>query len=170
MCSGSGQTRERRVIEVDIPKGIDHGQTFAVRGEGEAGMRGGGNGDLLITVYVKESSVFRREGSNVYVDVPITFVQATLGCEIEIPTIDGKVLQKIPEGTQPGTKFRLKGRGIPSTRGTSRGDQYVRIIVEIPKNLSSKQREILKEFADESNEKNYNQRKKFTEKLKEYFK
>ena len=170
MCNGSGQTRERRVIEVDIPKGIDHGQTFAVHGEGEAGTRGGGNGDLLITVYVKESSVFRRDGFNVYVDVPITFVQATLGCEIEIPTIDGKVLQKIPEGTQPGTKFRLKGRGIPSTRGASRGDQYVRIIVEIPKNLSTKQREILQKFADESNEKNYNQRKKFTEKLKEYFK
>lgn len=170
ICNGSGQNRKRREIEVDIPKGIDHGETFAVRGQGEAGSRGGGNGDLLITVYVKESSVFRRDGYNIHVDVPITFVQATLGCEIEIPTIDGKVLQKIPEGTQPGTKFRLRARGVPYGRGNSRGDQFVRIIVEIPKNLSSKQREILEEFAKESNEKNYNQRKKFTDKLKDYFK
>ena len=114
--------------------------------------------------------MFTREGNNVYIDVPITFVQAALGCEIDIPTIDGKVTQRIPEGTQHGTKFRLKGRGIPSIRGGARGDQYVRVVVEIPKNLSSRQREILEEFAKESNEKNFNQRKKFTEKLKEYFK
>ena len=169
-CSGAGQVRKRIEVEVNVPAGIDHGQTFAVSGKGEAGSRGGGYGDLLVTVYIKESSVFRREGHNVFVDVPITFVQATLGCEIEIPTIDGKVIQKIPEGTQPGTKFRLKGRGIPAGRSGSRGDQYVRIIVEVPKNLSAKQREILEEFAKESNDKNYNQRKKFSEKLKDYFK
>jgi len=141
-----------------------------LRGQGEAGSHGGGPGDLLITVYVKDSKVFTREGNNVYIDVPITFVQATLGCEIEIPTIDGKVIQRIPEGTQHGTKFRLKGKGIPSIRTGNRGDQYVRIIVEIPKNLSSKQREILEKFAEESNDKNFNQRKKFTDKIKEYFK
>ena len=125
---------------------------------------------MLITIYVKKNNVFTRDGNNVLVDVPITFIQATLGCEIEIPTIDGKVTQRIPEGTQHGTKFRLKGKGIPAIRGGGRGDQYVRIIVEIPKNLSSRQREILEEFAQESNEKNYNQRKKFTDKIKDYFK
>ena len=170
VCGGSGQNRKKRELEVNIPAGIDHGQTVSLRGQGEAGARGGSSGDLLITVYIKQSSVFTREGNNVYIDVPITFVQAALGCEIDIPTIDGKVTQRIPEGTQHGTKFRLKGRGIPSIRGGARGDQYVRVVVEIPKNLSSRQREILEEFAKESNEKNFNQRKKFTEKLKEYFK
>ncbi len=170
VCNGSGQNRKKRELEVNIPAGIDHGQSVSLRGQGEAGLRGGSSGDLLITVYVKPSQVFTREGNNVYVDVPITFVQASLGCEIEIPTIDGKVTQRIPEGTQHGTKFRLKGRGIPSVRGGARGDQYVRIIVEIPKNLSSRQREILEQFANESNEKNYNQRKKFSDKLKDYFK
>ena len=114
--------------------------------------------------------MFTREGNNVYVDVPITFVQAALGCEIEIPTIDGKVTQRFPEGTQHGTKFRMKGKGIPSIRGGARGDQYVRVVVEIPKNLTQRQRDILQEFAKESNEKNYNQRKKFTDKIKDYFK
>jgi len=170
ICNGSGQIKKKRELKVSIPAGIDHGQTVSLRGQGEAGSHGGGPGDLLITVYVKDSKVFTREGNNVYIDVPITFVQATLGCEIEIPTIDGKVIQRIPEGTQHGTKFRLKGKGIPSIRTGNRGDQYVRIIVEIPKNLSSKQREILEKFAEESNDKNFNQRKKFTDKIKEYFK
>ena len=169
-CNGSGHIRKPRELEVNIPAGIDHGQTVSVRGQGEAGLRGGPAGDLLITVYVKKNNMFTRDGNNVLVDVPITFVQATLGCEIEIPTIDGKVTHRIPEGTQHGTKFRFKEKGIPSIRNGVRGDQYVRIIVEVPKNLSSRQREILEEFAQESNEKNYNQRKKFSEKIKEYFK
>ncbi len=169
-CNGNGQVRKSRSIEVNIPAGIDHGQTVSVRGQGETGLRGGPSGDLLITIYIKKNEVFTRDGNNVYVDVPITFVQAALGCEIEIPTIDGKVTQRFPEGTQHGTKFRLKGKGIPSIRGGARGDQYVRVIVEIPKNLNGRQREILEEFAKESNDKNYNQRKKFTEKIKDYFK
>ncbi len=169
-CNGAGQVRKNRELEVNIPQGIDHGQTVSVRGQGEAGLRGGPSGDLLITVYIKKNNVFTREGNNVYVDVPITFVQAALGCEIEIPTIDGTVTQRFPEGTQHGTKFRLKGRGIPSIRGGVRGDQYVRVIVEIPKNLSARQREILEEFAKESNDKNYKERKKFSEKIRDYFK
>ncbi len=169
-CSGSGKIRKTRKLEVNIPQGIDHGQSVSVRGQGEAGSKGGPAGDLLITVYIKKNPVFTREGTTVYVDVPITFVQASLGCEIEIPTIDGSVTQRIPEATQHGTKFRLKGKGIPYLRGNSRGDQIVRVIVEIPRSLSSRQREILEEFAKESNEKNYNQRKKFTDKIKDYFK
>lgn len=170
VCNGSGSVRKTRKLEVNIPQGIDHGQTVSVRGQGEAGLKGGPAGDLLITVYIKKNTVFTREGTNVYVDVPITFVQAALGCEIEIPTIDGSVTQRFPEGTQHGTKFRLKGKGIPSIRGGARGDQYVRVIVEVPKNLTARQRELLQEFADESNEKNYNQRKRFTDKLRDYFK
>ena len=169
-CNGSGKIRKTRKLEVNIPQGIDHGQSVSVRGQGEAGSKGGPAGDLLITVYIKKNPVFTREGTTVYVDVPITFVQASLGCEIEIPTIDGAVTQRIPEATQHGTKFRLKGKGIPYLRGNSRGDQIVRVIVEIPRSLSSRQREILEEFAKESNEKNYNQRKKFTDKIKDYFK
>ncbi len=169
-CGGSGQTRKTRKLEVNIPQGIDHGQTVSVRGQGEGGIRGGGPGDLLITVYIKPNPVFKREGNNVYVDVPITFVQAALGCEIEIPTIDGSVTQRFPEGTQYGTKFRLKGRGIPSIRGGARGDQYVRVIVEVPKNLTPRQRELMEQLAKEGNEKNYNQHKKFKDKIKEYFK
>ena len=170
VCNGSGSVRKTRKLEVNIPQGIDHGQTVSVRGQGEAGLKGGPAGDLLITVYIKKNSVFSREGNNVYVDVPITFVQAALGCEFEIHTIDGSVTQRFPEGTQHGTKFRLKGKGIPSIRGGARGDQYVRVIVEVPKNLTARQRELLQEFADESNEKNYNQRKRFTDKLRDYFK
>ncbi len=169
-CSGSGKVRKTRKLEINIPQGIDHGQSVSVRGQGEAGSKGGPAGDLLITVYIKKNSVFMRDGSTVYVDVPITFVQASLGCEIEIPTIDGNVTQRFPEGTQHGTKFRLKGRGIPHPRGGARGDQIVRVIVEVPRSLSARQREILEEFAKESNEKNYNQRKKFTDKIKDYFK
>ena len=169
-CGGSGQTRKTRKLEVNIPQGIDHGQTVSVRGQGEGGIRGGGPGDLLITVYIKPNPVFKREGNNVYVDVPITFVQAALGCEIEIPTIDGSVTQRFPEGTQYGTKFRLKGRGIPSIRGGARGDQYVRVIVEVPKNLTPRQRELMEQLAKEGNEKIYNQHKKFKDKIKEYFK
>ncbi len=169
-CNGSGKVRKTRKLEVNIPQGIDHGQSVSVRGQGEAGSKGGPAGDLVITIYIKKNPVFTREGTTVYVDVPITFVQAALGCEIEIPTIDGAVTQRIPEATQHGTKFRLKGKGIPSLRGNSRGDQIVRVIVEIPRSLSSRQREILEEFAKESNEKNYNQRKKFTDKIKDYFK
>ena len=169
-CNGSGQVRKSRNIDVNIPAGIDHGQTVSLRGQGEAGLRGGSSGDLLITIYIKKNDVFIREGNNVYVDVPITFVQAALGCEIEIPTIEGKVTQRFPEGTQPGAKFRMKGKGIPNIRGGARGDQYVRVTVEVPKNLSARQRTILEEFAKESNDKNYHKHKKFTDKIKEYFK
>lgn len=169
-CGGTGHIRKSRKLEVNIPQGIDHGQTVSVRGQGEAGLRGGGAGDLLITVYIKPNAMFKREGNNVYVDVPLTFVQAALGCETEIPTIDGSVMQRFPEGTQYGTKFRLKGRGIPSVRNGVRGDQYVRVTVEVPKNLTPRQKELMQQLAKESNEKNYNQHKKFKDKIKEYFK
>ena len=168
-CGGSGAVRVTKTIDIKIPAGIDDDQTISARGQGEAGIKGGPNGDLFVTVTVKPHRLFRRDGSNVYLEVPITFVQAALGCELDIPTLDGSVKQKIPEGTQNGDQFRFRGKGIPNLRTGSRGDQYVKVNVEVPKNLTSKQREILAQFAEESNEKNYNKGRKFKDILKDYF-
>lgn len=168
-CGGTGKVRRTKNIEIKIPAGIDNGETVSVRGRGEAGSRGGPNGDLLITVQITPHKLFRREGTDVYLDVPITFVQAALGCEMDIPTLDGSVKHKIPEGSQNGDQFRFRGKGIPNIRTGVRGDQFVKITVEVPKNLTSKQREILQSFAEESNEKNYNKGRKFKDILKDYF-
>ena len=124
-CRGSGAVRRRKTIQVSIPAGIDNGQTISVRGQGSAGKNGGPAGDLLVTITVRPHELFRREGTSVLCDAPITFAQAVLGAELEIPTIDGKVKYDLPEGTQSGTTFRLKGKGIPAINGRGRGDQYV---------------------------------------------
>lgn len=165
-CRGTGKVRKSKTIEVSIPQGIDHGQTIQISGGGEPGEKGGPNGDLLITVRVRKHSVFQREGNDVFIDVPITFVQAALGATLKVPTLDGMVDFDIPEGTQTGSQFRMKGKGIPYMRGNTRGNQYVTVNVEVPKNLSSKQKEILREFDDE---KNYKQKKSFGEKIKDLF-
>ena len=165
-CRGTGKIRKSKMIEVNIPKGIDHGQTIQITGGGEPGEKGGPNGDLLITVRVQRHPVLEREGSDVFIEVPITFVQAALGATLKVPTIDGIVNFDIPEGTQTGSQFRMRGKGIPFMRGNGRGDQYVTVNVEVPKNLSQKQKEILREFEDE---KNYKQKKSFKEKMKELF-
>ena len=165
-CRGTGKVRENKTIEVDIPAGIDDGQTMQLSGKGEAGERGGPNGDLLLTVRVKRHDIFRREGNDVYITMPISVVQAILGAKLKVPTIDGPVEYDIPEGTQPGTRFRLRGKGIPFLRGRGRGDQYVIIDVEIPKNLSDKQKDVLREFDDE---KLYKKKKTFMDKVKDLF-
>ncbi len=167
-CHGS-RVRVQKNIDIKIPAGIDDGQTISARGQGEAGSRGGPNGDLFVTVNIRPHKLFRRDGANVYLEIPITFVQAALGCELEIPTLDGPVKYKIPEGTQNGDQFRFRGKGIASVRSGVRGDQYVKVNVEVPKNLTSRQREILTQFAEESNEKNYNKGRKFKDVLKDYF-
>lgn len=167
-CGGSGRTRVSKSIDVNIPAGIDDGQTVSARGQGDAGYKGGPNGDLFVTVNIRPHKIFRREGTNVYMEIPITFVQAALGCELEVPTLDGPVKHKIPEGTQNGDQFRFRGKGIAGVRSGIRGDQYVKVTVEVPKNLTSKQREILSQFAEESNEKNYNKGRKFRDILKDY--
>lgn len=164
-CRGTGRVRKSRKIEVDVPAGIDNGQTLQLSGLGEAGERGGPNGDLLITFRIKPHEFFKREGTNVYMDIPITFVQAALGATLKVPTLDGPVEYSIPEGTQPGTRFRLKGKGIPSMNGRLRGDQFVTVNVEVPRNLSAKQKQILEEFDDE---KNYKQKKSFWKKLENF--
>ncbi len=167
VCNGQGKVKRRRTISVKIPAGIDNGQTVSMRGEGDMGYKGGPSGDLLITVRIKRHDLFTREGYNVHCEVPITFVQAALGCDIEVPTIDGKIRYHIPEGTQTDTVFRLKNKGIPSLRGGGRGDQMVKVVVEIPKNLSQKQKELLMEFDKETGG-SYKRSKTFFEKLKDF--
>lgn len=165
-CRGSGTVRKRKTIQVSIPAGIDNGQTISVRGQGSAGKNGGPAGDLLVTIIVRPHELFRREGTSVLCDAPITFAQAVLGAELEIPTIDGKVKYDLPEGTQTGTTFRLKGKGIPSLNGRGRGDQYVTVYIETPRNLNREQKEALKKFAESVGDNNYEERKKFFRKFK----
>lgn len=168
-CGGRGEIRKTKKIEVNIPAGIDDGQMIKLNGQGELGRKGGPRGDLYIVVNVASHNLFSRDGSDVYLEMPITFVQASLGDEVEVPTIDGKVKYKIPEGTQSGTVFRLKDKGIPRIRGNGRGDQYVKIIVEIPKRLNEKQKELLIEFAKESGDEVHEGKRNFMDKLKDLF-
>ena len=165
-CRGSGMVRRRRKIQASVPAGIDNGQTISIRGQGHAGKNGGPAGDLLVTITVRPHELFRREGTSVLCSAPITFPQAVLGAELEIPTIDGKVKYDIPEGTQSGTTFRLKGKGIPALNGRGRGDQYVTVYIETPRNLNREQKEALKKFAEAVGENNYEERKSFFRKFK----
>ena len=165
-CRGAGSVRKRKTIQATIPAGIDNGQTISIRGQGNAGKNGGPAGDLLITITVRPHELFRREGTSVLCEAPITFTQAVLGAELEIPTIDGKVKYTLPEGTQSGTTFRLKGKGIPAINGRGRGDQYVTVYIETPRNLNREQKEALKKFAEAVGENNYEERKKFFKKFK----
>ena len=165
-CRGSGRARKRKTVKVNIPAGIDNGQTISLRGQGHAGKNGGPNGDLLITVMVKPHDIFHREGTAVFCEAPITFTQAVLGAEMEIPTIDGKVKYTIPEGTQTGTVFRLRGKGIPVLNGHGRGDQYVTVTIETPKGLNKEQKEALRKFGETLGEGNYEKQRSFFKKFK----
>ena len=163
-CRGTGAVRKRKTKKVSIPAGIDHGQAISLRGQGNAGKNGGPAGDLLITVMVQPHELFHRDGVDVFCEAPITFAQAVLGAELEIPTIDGKVKYSIPEGTQTGTVFRLKGKGIPVLNGRGRGDQYVTVTIETPRNLNKEQKEALRRFSETLGESNYEKRKSFFKK------
>ena len=140
--------RRRRTILVQIPAGIDAGQSISVRGQGHAGKNGGAAGDLLVAISIRPHGLFRREGTSVLCEQTVTFAQAVLGAQLEIPTIDGKVQYDLPEGTQSGATFRLKGKGIPFINGRGRGDQYVTVYIETPRNLSREQKEALRKFAE----------------------
>ncbi|MCL2201210.1 MAG: molecular chaperone DnaJ [Oscillospiraceae bacterium] len=159
-CRGLGLVRRNRAIKVTIPAGIDHGQTISVRAQGNAGVNGGEAGDLFVTVIVMKHEQFEREGTAVLLTIPITFVQAALGAELEVPTLDGKVKYSIPEGTQTGTIFRLRGKGIPNLRGNGRGDQYVTVKVMTPTGLKKDQRELLQKFGEAVGEPAENGKKK----------
>lgn len=168
-CRGDGSVRKSRKVKVKIPAGIDNDQIISVSGQADAGKNGGPAGDLLVVTRVKKHKIFTRQGYDIMCDLPITFVEAALGAEVQVPTIDGRVTYNIPEGTQTGTVFRLKGKGVPKLHGNgARGDQYVKINVEIPKNLSEKQKEILRQFGETVEPSKYKERKSFKDKMKEF--
>ncbi|MBQ5332602.1 MAG: molecular chaperone DnaJ, partial [Oscillospiraceae bacterium] len=170
-CHGSGRVSVAKTVTVTIPAGIDDGQTLQVRGQGHSGANGGPAGDLHVTVQVAQDPIFERDGYDIRTEVPITFTQAVLGDEIEIPCIDGKGKITIAEGTQSGTVFRIRGKGVKRLNRSDRGDQYVTVNVEVPKNLSKTQKELLKKFEDSLDEnKNYNKRKSFFDKVKDILK
>ena len=167
-CKGMGRLRKSVKLEVNVPAGIDNGQTFVLRGQGDQGVNGGPAGDVNVTASVRTDPLFERDGFDVWCDVPISFPQAVLGDKVIVPTIDGKVEYSIPEGTQPATVFRLRNKGIPYINGRGRGDQYVRINLEVPTNLSNKQKDALKDFDSVTNERNYRKKRGFAEKLKDF--
>ena len=166
-CRGLGRVRVSKTLEVNVPAGIDNNQTFVLRGQGDHGTGGGPAGDVNVTVSVRPDPTFERDGFDVWCDMPLTFAQAALGDEIVVPTIDGKAKYTVPEGTQNGTVFRLRGKGISYINGRDKGDQYVRVQVEVPKNLTGKQKEALKGFDALMNDRNYDKRKSFFERFKE---
>ena len=169
-CRGKGTVKRNKKLKVKIPAGVDNGSRLRVSGEGEAGAKGGPSGDLYVYLYVKPHKFFERDGTTVLCEVPINIVQATLGADIKVPTLDGQVTMKVPEGTQPGKILRLKGKGIPSLRGGSRGDQLVRIKVVVPTKLSDKQKDALRKFADISKDNINPEEKSFMDKVKDFFK
>ena len=169
-CGGQGRVRKTRKFKVNIPAGIDDGQSIQQRGQGNAGVNGGPAGDLFVTVAIRPHPIFTRNGSDVHVDIPISFAQAALGDTLQVPTIDGRIEYKIPEGTQTGTTFRMRGKGIQNVNGRGRGDQYVRVNIEVPKNLSDKQKKLLREFEETSTDENQVKRKSFWDKVKDALK
>ena len=169
VCHGSGKVATKKTLEVSIPMGIDDDQSFALRGMGDAGANGGPSGDVIVMVTVRPDPLFQRDGYDVWVTVPITYSQAVLGDNITVPSIDGKVEYTVPEGTQSGTTFRLRGKGIQYLNGRGRGDMYVKCEVEIPKKLNKVQRDALKKFEGTLKEENYEKRKGFFKRLKDMF-
>lgn len=169
-CAGKGRVRRTKEQIIDIPAGVDDGQYINIRGGGDMGTNGGPSGDLRVHISVRPHPIFERDGFDVFCEIPITFTQAALGSEITVPTLDGKVKFTIHPGTQNGDEFKLKGKGIQRTNYNGRGDQYVRVVVEVPKDLNSKQKELLQSFEESLDEKkNYKRRKSFFEKIKDIF-
>lgn len=168
-CSGSGRTRLKRSVAVNIPAGINNDQILNVSGHGNSGINGGAAGDLHVYINVRPHPIYERKGDDVWCEIPLTFAQAALGSEVTVPTLDGKVKYSVHEGTQPGDIFKLKGKGIQHLNSRGRGDQYVKVTIEVPKNISPKQKELLTEFEKSATDKNYQKRKGFFEKLKDIF-
>ena len=169
-CSGRGRMRRQRKITVRIPAGIDNGMQLPLRRQGEPGYRGGENGDLYIFVTVKPHKLFTRENYDLYCDVTVSFTQAALGGDIDIPMLDGKMMKyTLAEGTQPGTVVRLRGQGIQNLRGSGKGDMYVTVQVEIPRRMTDKQKELLRQFDETVTGKEYEERKSFFDRVKDAF-
>lgn len=168
-CGGEGRVQSRKRIQIHIPAGVDTGSRLRVPGEGEAGPRGAPAGDLYVVIHVKPHDLFRRDGSDVHCDIPIPFTKAALGGMVKVPTLSGTAEIKVPAGTQHGTVFRLRGKGVPSVRGSGRGDQLVHVIVEVPTKLNADQRQKLEEFEKATSEDTYPRLKKFLKKAKRFF-
>ncbi len=168
-CGGQGRMRRVEEVGINIPAGIDNGQIITVPGKGSAGQNGGPAGDLKVQVSVRPHAIFERDGYDLWCELPITFAQAALGAEVEIPTLDGKILYDLKDGTQPGDVIRVRGKGVPYLNGRGSGDLLLKIVVEIPKSLSREQKKLLQEFEATTGEKQYQKRKSFFEKLKKSF-
>ncbi|MFZ7131714.1 MAG: molecular chaperone DnaJ [Eubacteriales bacterium] len=174
-CGGRGFEKKTRKISINVPAGVDNGSILPLRGEGEPGANNGPRGDLLVYISVDEHTLLKREDNNLYSEVPITFVQATLGDEIFIPALDekSKTVKKvkftIPEGTQASQTFRLRGKGVPNPNGYGKGDQYIKVKVEVPTHLNHEQKEVLKKFAEVTGEEVHQQNKSFWGKVKDIF-
>lgn len=168
-CDGKGMVRVTRNYTVDIPAGIDESVILNVRGQGNSGINGGPDGNLNLQVHIRPHPIFEREGYDVWCDMPITFVQAALGAAVQVPTLDGKVNLTIPEGSQPGDVHILKGKGIARMQGRGKGDEHVRLTIEIPRNLNEQQKSVLRDFDSGMGDKNYAKRKSFFEKIKDSF-
>ena len=168
-CSGSGFTRVTRTVTMNVPAGVDDGQNFkTIPGEGEPGRNGGPSGDLYVTCNVRPHKIFKRDRYDLYCDVPISFTQAALGGEIDVPTLEGTMKYNIPQGTQEGTSFRIRSQGIQQLRGTAKGDLYFTVHVEVPKHLGEKQKDLLRQFEDSLSGREYEKRKSFGEQVKSY--
>lgn len=171
VCNGAGKVRKKRTATVRVPAGIDNGQTISMAAQGEPGMRGGPNGDLYVTVSVRPHKTFRRDGTTLWMDLPISFTQAALGAEVEVPTLNGTTKYKIPEGTQSGAEFRIRGEGIPKLNSPSvKGDLVFRCVVETPKKLNDKQKDLLRQLEASLTGKEYETRKSFLDRVKDSFK
>ena len=168
-CSGSGQVRKTPTVGINIPAGIDDGQVLNIRGQGSAGKNGGPAGDLHVQISVRPHPIFERDGYDIWCDLPVTFAQMTLGGIIRIPTLDGPIEHTVKEGTQPGETIRLRGKGFPYLNGRGTGDQLVRLTVEIPKNLTSEQKRLLREFDNTTGSKNYQKSESFRDKVRRVF-
>ena len=169
-CRGKGKVRRTQKVKVKIPAGIDAGQSVRMRNEGCAGSNGGPNGDLLVEIFLKRHPIFERQNMDVFCEVPITFTQAALGAQIEVPTLDGKTLFEIPEGTQTGRRFSLAGKGIPQVGNPKRrGNQRFFVVVETPTKLTKEQKELLRKLDDTLEVKSSPKRKKFFDTLKDFF-
>lgn len=165
-CSGNGRVQKRKKVTIPVPAGIDNGQILNIRNEGNAGTNGGSKGDLKVRISVRRDSLFERKGNDIWVELPISYTQAALGDEVTVPTIDGSVTYRIPEGTQPGDVLRLKGKGVKYLQRDGRGDMMMRVVVEVPKKLTKAQKELLQQLEQQMNEKNFEKKESFKDKLK----
>lgn len=168
-CGGSGKTRDNVTISVNIPAGVDNDSVIPIKSQGEPGVNGGPDGDLYIVINVEPHKIFERRGQDLWLEIPITFDQAALGDDIIVPTLEGKVSYKVPSGTQPDTIFRLKGKGIKSVRGNRKGDLYVKVNLEVPTKLNSKQKKAISAMAEKVTGECYQKKSSFLDSLKEFF-